>query len=419
MKQFLSLYLVVATLGAPMVKAQTWYKTGYNNPDDLPTFVAAGINGIFVTNHTKAYRSTNGGVSFTEVYNPGVSYGPHGIFCIADTLYMHRSVNYSRSTDNGATWTDLGGGHLTDRYVSADGNTIIVSGTITTATGYVSNNRGYTWSPLNFGASMNGFWGFGELNDSLACIGAQSGFIQNLYMSGDKGATWIEKTHNVPSTAGITGGVFNFTALDENAIVLSNDFMPVVHDGLFISNDYCNSFSPIITSPAVSTNSLLSRFRTYNEVLYLYGKDSPNGGFIYRSTDKGISWTEIADNLPNEEIRDLYEYNGFLYVTLRNSSNAKWEVWTTDMEGAGVGMNEWNAATKTLQVYPNPATDHVTINTNEKNASFDLYNVNMQKIMEIKPFEEKIDVSTLDAGVYFLKSTGSNQNLVGKFVIAR
>lgn len=411
-------YLFIA--GACMLttlqsQAQTWYKTGYNIPDDQPTYVAANNNGVFVTNHTNVYRSTNGGITFTEVYDPGISYGPHGIFCVADTLYMHRSVNYSRSTDNGATWTDLGAGHLTDRYVSADGKVIIVSGATTGASGYISRNSGYTWTALTFSAPMTAFWGFGELNDSLACIGSQAGFVQNLYMSGDRGVTWIEKTHDVPNTAGITGGVINFSALDNNAVVISSDFMPTVHDGLFLSNDFGHSFAPVITSPALTTNSLISRFRTYDEIMYVYGKDV-NGGFLYKSVDKGITWTDIFSNLPNEEVRDLNERGGYLYVTFRNSTTSAWEVWTTDVEGAGTGIDEITAASA-INIYPNPAADQITIEYNGKNTFFELYNINMQKLWDVNTQGNKIDISMLQPGVYFLKS--QNGQAVKRFVVAR
>ena len=61
----------------------------------------------------------------------------------------------------------------------------------------------------------------------------------------------------------------------------------------------------------------------------------------------------------------------------------------------------------TINLYPNPAQDHITINntSNSTITQVDIYNLLGAKIDEltINSLEAVIDVSTLKTGTYFLK----------------
>jgi hypothetical protein len=235
-----------------------------------------------------------------------------------------------------------------------------------------------------------------------------------MYISGDHGVSWILKTGNVPTISATTGGVMNFTAMDTNAIIISSDFVPVVHEGLFISGNYGNTFSPLITNPGITTSCLISTFRAINGTMYLYGKDC-NGGILFRSADFGLSWSEISNNLPDVQIQDLNEYNGKLYVTLKNTTDNLWEVWTTDPSGEGTAGIE-NKHLDEFCVYPNPASNELFVNIPGADIQkVSVFNASGLRC-DVKLNGTSLNIMDLPTGVYFLELQSAGQTYREKFI---
>ena len=70
-----------------------------------------------------------------------------------------------------------------------------------------------------------------------------------------------------------------------------------------------------------------------------------------------------------------------------------------------LATNELN--TLTIQVYPNPTSDFLTVTTNLENTTKAIYSVAGVKLVETT--EDTIDVRSLESGIYFVKTNGSNQ----------
>lgn len=73
-----------------------------------------------------------------------------------------------------------------------------------------------------------------------------------------------------------------------------------------------------------------------------------------------------------------------------------------------LGINSMNSLVNNVLVYPNPAKDMLNVNINTLNygANIEIYNAIGQKVYEVKDIrttENKIDISSLNKGVYILK----------------
>jgi len=72
-----------------------------------------------------------------------------------------------------------------------------------------------------------------------------------------------------------------------------------------------------------------------------------------------------------------------------------------------VGINETNANNKNINIYPNPATDKITISSNEKINTIEIYNMIGENVYTISnpgiSASNEIDVSNFKKGIYFAK----------------
>ncbi|WP_167033039.1 T9SS type A sorting domain-containing protein [Chryseobacterium sp. Tr-659] len=71
-----------------------------------------------------------------------------------------------------------------------------------------------------------------------------------------------------------------------------------------------------------------------------------------------------------------------------------------------------------MKVYPNPAKDFLHITSDEKIISYDIYDNNGRKIIHSKTnlSEEKIDISVLISGLYFIDIHTIKGNIKSKFI---
>ncbi|MCL4151245.1 UNVERIFIED_CONTAM: hypothetical protein GTU68_051900 [Idotea baltica] len=82
-----------------------------------------------------------------------------------------------------------------------------------------------------------------------------------------------------------------------------------------------------------------------------------------------------------------------------------------------VNATDQNTINHQVQVYPNPANDLINITSAIKPTSILLYNAFGKKIRNIKENTSQIDVSDLDAGVYFIEVLINYKRLIKKIII--
>ncbi|RSK39310.1 choice-of-anchor Q domain-containing protein [Mangrovimonas spongiae] len=147
-----------------------------------------------------------------------------------------------------------------------------------------------------------------------------------------------------------------------------------------------NSFTQLTTSPFVDSNNPIGAdgiWNTTDDGLY-----PANGSVLINAGDNSFN-TESTDITGNPRIFDSTIDVG------------AYEVQTI--------LSTENVSTTEFMVYPNPTTHMLYIQTNLKQFSYELYNIQGQKIMASKQTVNTINTSQLATGVYVLKLNSGNK----------
>jgi|GEM_PF-726746 len=86
--------------------------------------------------------------------------------------------------------------------------------------------------------------------------------------------------------------------------------------------------------------------------------------------------------------------------------------------GVALGTNGFNIAKNSITIFPNPASDVLNIENKSSDAitNVSVYSINGVLVKEAKKAMDKISVSDLQTGVYFVKIQAGNQTLNYKFI---
>ncbi len=186
--------------------------------------------------------------------------------------------------------------------------------------------------------------------------------------------------------------------------------------GVFKSDDGGDTWYKVFNSRLISKLDI----NQYDEISIGCDDQGPPGGGIFYSSDNGFSWNEITNNLYTDNIQLLkYSPGSFLFVTTRFDDSLFRSQTVVD-----AGNNVDNVSGIHATLFPNPATDILTISINNDSKLRVLTITNLasgkQIVKEIvypgvKTIKE--DVSSLAAGVYLLSIAGDNYKMyVGKFI---
>ena len=143
----------------------------------------------------------------------------------------------------------------------------------------------------------------------------------------------------------------------------------------------------------------------YNNELYVGGS-----GFSDTTLAKydGVNWTPIIPS-PNEQVQALAVYDSNLYVggwfTQVGTVNANYIACYGNTCPQGVGINEFQISDLKFKVFPNPAKNNITIETEEnKNFVARITNQLGQQIIK-ENFQKKleVDISKYGKGIFLVE----------------
>jgi len=93
---------------------------------------------------------------------------------------------------------------------------------------------------------------------------------------------------------------------------------------------------------------------------------------------------------------------------------------TNGCVGTGSAIDENIAGNNFINVYPNPTTDIITIESslNSKNATVYIYNIQGQLLLQqpVENYKMEIDISGFCKGVYLVRALGEDVNVVKKIM---
>ena len=160
--------------------------------------------------------------------------------------------------------------------------------------------------------------------------------------------------------------------------------------------------------------------------------------FNYFETEEGKDKLKIYDGATNVVLAeysgqytegnlpaDVVSPSGKFFLTYTSNSSINMQGWELEYTVGNVSVEE-NTALGSLEIWPNPATDKLSIRFNAKQAgSYEvkIFSVNgelvYQELMNdfSGNYQNNLDISKLPAGIYMLKVNGNNQQLNQKVVV--
>lgn len=171
------------------------------------------------------------------------------------------------SVDNGMTWfpwAEAGGKKVTSAYVSFEGDTLFIL-VFTSSTG-----------------------------------------IANIFSSTDMGKNWTQRSS--------TKLFKPFGSSVSCFLVEKGEVYIGINDSLLKSSNYGNSYTRHEIDVVDYFNTIRNALFTFDGDLY--GIQGTAG--VYKSTDDGISWTNVKTGIPNANVYDYQIANGKLYISTYN-----------------------------------------------------------------------------------------------------
>ncbi|CAM4090589.1 MULTISPECIES: VPS10 domain-containing protein [Flavobacterium] len=357
----------VITGGAQDNGASVFTSTGvwkdWLGADGMETFVDKTNNNTLygTTQNGSLYKSNNQGTTYFGLNSPDNKDGNWVTPFEQDPLIANRIYSgydqVYRSNDGGSTWTAISqtfGGNLNHLKIAPSNNTIMFAAIGSTL--YKTANGGITnWTTLSgFSGSINSIAIHPTDANKIAI--ATTG-AQKVYVSTDGGVNWTSYLKNLPG----------FSAL---ALVWTDH----EQDGLYVGMNY--------------------------------------GVYYIGTTDPAAEWLPFSNNLPNVQISEL---------EINTASNKLFAgtygrgLWKSDLfEPGALNISEFEAL-NTISLFPNPATNNVSLVWNkDENVSIKIYNTLGKLVYYAKDKSLmntlKINTSDFASGLYFV-----NINTVSSF----
>lgn len=285
---------------------------------------------------------------------------------------------------------------------------------------YFSSDEGNFWVQSKNGMQIPYIFTIQESGNNIL-----AGADKYVYLSDDNGNSWkeslvinyiINQIYKFENELLVAGGPLLYSSTDEgmtwNLVVnASNTTIKCVAkinhqnsnylfvgtlDGVYLSTDNGKQWT--------TKNSGLD-YKNVNVLVakndYLFAA-TENGG-VYMTSDFGNNWSAISSGFPqNTSVRAIIIDNNDMYA-----ATAEGTVWKINLSEviSEVENNEFHEGN--FNIFPNPAIDEIVLNRTDDSfevfAIVDIYG-NVIRKLNLKMQSEKIDLTNLSLGIYFVKN---------------
>ena len=400
MKRIIILLITIFTLN--VANAQ-WVQTSLDSVEVKSIAITGGNIFVGISHYLDSnsqnttdnmYLSTNNGTSWTAVNNglPLIYDGYiYAIVINGNNIYAGISGGVYLSTNNGNSWTAMNNGLPLDANIlnlAINNDTIIAISNNSSV--FLSTNNGNSWSAVNNGFPSNTNIISLAINWNTIFLGTEQGIV---YVSSYNGNSWTALNNGLPTDN-------YFTSLASNG---NNIYASSWSHGVFLSTDNGNSWTAINSGLTVPFVYCL----VIKDSIILAGTWDSGGVFI--STDNGSNWTALG--LTSDNITSLAIGEDFIFAGTLNSG-----VWKYPFNNI-IGIKE-NKINNNVYIYPNPAKENLTIETNSNTEQrLEIINL-MGQTVYTNIFNKKatINTSAFQSGVYIIKLYTDKETVVRKFV---
>lgn len=383
MKKLILLALIACLAGTSHAQ---WQQTSLDTYA-ISTYAVSG-NYIFAGAYGEGiFLSTDNGINWTQVNSGLTDQFVNAIAVNGDHIFVGTDGGVFLSTNNGSNWIAKGLADVGSFSIVIHNNQIY-TGTFEGV--YVSSDNGDNWSATNNGLPEYSWVLTLAVNNNVMYAGT---WDSGIYKSTNNGGNWSEANNGLPANTKIY--IF---AVNGNDI-----FAGTWGAGVFLSSNNGESWSDL--------NSGLTDLNIYALAIYgteIFAGTSQQGVFV--SSNYGDNWTTANDGLTDNTVSSLAITNDNIFAGTAGSG-----IWIRPL-GDFVGIED-GIFVRNFAVYPNPASNMITIEIDQK-AEIEILNSQGQLIKSLTANYNKIvvDISELQVGIYFIKVTDNKGIFINKFV---
>jgi photosystem II stability/assembly factor-like uncharacterized protein len=355
--------------------------------------LASDNSRIFAATNGNVFLSLDNGLTFSNV-SDGIDQSVviREIKISNQSVYLSTNSGIFYSENNGTSWSQLNNG-LTSLsvYSIEEFQNKLYAGTQNGV--FVSTDNGNNWSFLAFPSGGVNFTGkLKSINNNLYAYVYSSG----LKISSD-GLTW----EDIGNGLGISGTISDLEGQGNDLFMVQISF-----SGAFeVSSDAgYNWTNPISFSSA--------RCLALNQNNLFVGGDNR----IYYSPNLSNNLQQINDGLPATFAAVKLVIQGdFVFAALGSTG-----IWKRSISGISVSNQNEFINRSAFTVYPNPASQSITLNTNikiEKGSFVNIFTVQGQLLerIELSSQNNRIPLDNLPSGIYFLDVNSDKEKQTLKF----
>jgi photosystem II stability/assembly factor-like uncharacterized protein len=338
----------------------------------------------------KMYRTSNNGNNWEEITPPTLGNVPEcGHYF--DSKYF-AGLNSSQecifyTNDDGSSWNNVTGGPQTTwvrGFISLPGNIFAYTSTA----GIYKSSNGSDWESANDGlGNLNVIW-METINAKLIAATIGGG----VFVSSDNGETWVQ------SNNGIAGDALNATLVWR----MGSGLYYMEQGGTSYSSADEGTTWSAWTKPAVMGLAVTEIFRKNNN-LYMESRHFAGGlrDSVYLSTDEGITWANITDNLSATDLSasGITEFNGYAFIAY-NLISPEMGIYR---RGISTGINTEYASDQAI-IFPNPFSEKIAFSNKSDQEIKQIYIFDsLGKLVLSETGGNTIHTAGLHDGIYIVK----------------
>lgn len=256
---------------------------------------------------------------------------------------------------------------------------------------YRSIDNGNSWSNTGFSQS-------GNVN-CIRTVGSKifaSVFGDGIFVSNDNGNNWS------PINSGLL--TLNISTLGANGSTIFSGG-PYSNYGVYSSNN--NGVSWNSASSGLSSNVGVSSFISNGSTIFVAVQTS-----VYMSLNNGSSWINISNGLNSNYIYSLAIHGNYLYAG--TNSGGPGTIWRRSLNEVVTAINESDKAGGKITVFPNPSDAQATLYSDQalEDATIQIYNSLGEQVKKIEKVNGKVITiknDELSGGIYFLNIIQDNK----------
>ena len=143
------------------------------------------------------------------------------------------------------------------------------------------------------------------------------------------------------------------------------------------------------------------------------------------SLDGNIIWDNSYGGSSIDDVWDMTVFSDGIALVGNTTSNdgdvsgnnGMEDMWVVKLNGEDMNLNETDSYS--ISIYPNPTTDKINIQTQQKIERLELYDLSGKKILTKKDDLYKLDLATITSGTYILKLITDEEIALSKKIIKK